>query len=124
MTTLSFPKHLPAHEDRPITALYINHWTPPRADRRGEIDECLKRNIDCPAIDRIVLLAQSRPEHRATVPASPKLVWVDLPAGISRGRYSDLFEAVNACTTPPLGPEHRRQQRRVLRRVRGASQTA
>ena len=98
---MTFPRHLPSRDDRPITTLYINHWTPPTLDRRREIDECLRRNIDCIAIDRIVLLAQSTPEHRASIPASPKLVWVEMSPDIPRARYGDLFQAVNACTTTP-----------------------
>ncbi len=98
---MHFPRHLPSPADRPITTLYVNHWTPPTGDRRLEIDECLRRNVDCPAIDRIVLLAESTQEHRANVSASPKLVWVDMPAGVARARYCDLFQAVNSCTTTP-----------------------
>jgi hypothetical protein len=66
---MEVPRHLPAIDDQPITTLYVNHWTPPQSQRRQEIDECLRRNIDCPSIDRIVLLAQSTPEHRAGAPA-------------------------------------------------------
>lgn len=99
MTIPQFPRHLPSPDDQPITTLYVNHWTPPVSERRQEIDECLRRNLECPAIDRIVLLASSTPEHRRAVPASPKLVWVDLP--VERARYSDLFAAINACTTTP-----------------------
>ena len=98
---MKFPRHLPSSADQPITTLYVNHWTPPAADRRREIDECLKRNVDCPSIDRIVLLAESTPEHRASVPASHKLVWVEMPADVARARYVDFFQAVNACTTTP-----------------------
>ncbi|MBS0205274.1 MAG: class I SAM-dependent methyltransferase [Planctomycetes bacterium] len=98
---MKFPRHLPSSGDVPITTLYVNHWTPPTGERRREIDECLKRNVDCPSIDRIVLLAQSTTEHRADVAPSPKLVWVDLPSGLERARYSDFFLAVNSCTTTP-----------------------
>ena len=101
MTAIEFPRHRPGVGDEPITTLFVNHWTPPNEGRRREIDECLRRNLDCRAIDRIVLLAESDPEHRRDAPVSEKLVWVDRPKGSGRVRYSDLIEAVNRCTTTP-----------------------
>lgn len=98
---MKLPRRLPSPDDVPITTLYVSHWTPPTDDRRREIDECLRRNIDCPAIDRIVLLAQSTEDHRASVPQSSKLVWLELPPDVQRPRYSDFFQAVNSYTTTP-----------------------
>lgn len=90
-------------DGEPLTTLYVNYWTPPTAERRREIDECLQRNIDCRAIDRIVLLTEhdSDLEHRRTAPASPKIRWVDLPARSGRVRYADFVDAANRYTTTP-----------------------
>jgi len=98
---MAFRRHSPCPEDSPKTTLFVSHWTPPDDERRREIDECLLRNIDCSAIDRIVLLYQSTAEHRATVPASPKLLWIELPSEIIRPRYSNFFRRINECTTTP-----------------------
>ena len=93
-------KHLPLPGDKPITTLFVNHWTHPNSARRSEIDQCLRRNLDNSHIDRVVLLAQSAPEHRRQV-VSHKVVWVELPSSVQRPTYQHFFELVNHLTTTP-----------------------
>jgi hypothetical protein len=97
---MEFPRHLPDRTDTPLTTLYLHWWRPPAADRQAEIELCLRRNLDCPAIDRIIALA--RPDERPSFDhprLRAKLLWVDFSA--ERATYRDLFAAVNACTTTP-----------------------
>jgi hypothetical protein len=100
MNWIATPKHRPNIADRPITTLFVNHWTHANAARRAEIDECLQRNLKNPHIDRVVLAAQSAPEHRRQV-SSGKVVWVDLPADVDRPAYGHFFQLVNHFTTTP-----------------------
>jgi hypothetical protein len=100
MTWPATPKHLPSASDTPITTLFVNHWTHPNPARRAEIDECLRRNLDNPQIERVVLLAQSKPEHRREV-TSAKVVWVELPSPRDRPTFAQYFELVNHFTTTP-----------------------
>jgi hypothetical protein len=94
-------ERLPKLDDKPRTTLYVNHWTPGDARRRREIDECLRHNLGCQSIDRIVLLAQSTREHRSAVPRSEKLNWVELPSGLDRPDFQHFFETVNRWTITP-----------------------
>lgn len=86
-----------------LTTLFVNHYTPSHPARRAEIDDALRRNLDSPQIDRVVVLAQSRPDQRAGL-ESPKAVWVDVDCSnnpYERPTYRDYFEFVNRFTTTP-----------------------
>ncbi|MBN9120701.1 MAG: hypothetical protein J0I06_16390, partial [Planctomycetes bacterium] len=86
-----------------LTTLFVNHYTPEHPGRRAEIDGALRRNLDNPHIDRVVVLAQSDPGARAGLDG-PKAVWVDVDcAGNPYGRptYRDYFALVNRFTTTP-----------------------
>lgn len=82
-------------------ALYVNHFRHANADRQAEIDECLRRNIDNPAIDRVVVLGQSGMKDRF---ASPKVAWISGDYSTNRyGRptFRNFFELVNRFVESP-----------------------
>src|SRR3954470_17364641 len=76
-------------EDNLIT-LYVNHFTHSDERRRAEYDECLRRNTACRFIDKIVVLAESTPEHRIML-SHPKIEWIDSP----RSTFRRFFDEIN-----------------------------
>jgi hypothetical protein len=71
-----------------MTSLFVNFYRDPDPARQQELDECLRRNLENPHIDRVVLLSQGQPPISAA-----KLVVVPISA---RPTYRRFFEAINA----------------------------
>jgi hypothetical protein len=86
----------------PLVRLLINLWTPGE-ERRREIDACLRKNLENPFLDRIVIVDHSAPEHSRSLDHA-KIDWVNLdcrarPCG--RPTYEDWFRLANEhCQSP------------------------
>lgn len=61
-------------------------FTAADADRVGQVGDEDSAVAHLAGLRGASTAPRATPEHRATVPSSPKLVWVDLPAGLDRAR--------------------------------------
>jgi hypothetical protein len=90
--------------DRKVT-LYCNHWYHPDGSRRSELDGSLVRNAANPAIDAIVVLAQSQPCQRPEFPSGgEKVVWMDVNCSQNqdnRPTFRNFFDEVNRRVETP-----------------------
>lgn len=75
-----------------MVTLINQYYTDPEADRREEIDDCLRRNLGNPAIDRVYCLIEPGTSLPADLASHPKLVSVDVPG---RMTYLMAFEFAN-----------------------------
>ena len=80
----------------PEPLVYITQYYEPAKARRGrELLHCLKKNVECPYIDRIVLLNET--DLSAKLPKSSKLEQVVIG---SRLQYKHVFEYIHTQLAP------------------------
>ena len=84
-----------------MISLYVNHYNAGDEKRQAEIDECLRKNLDNPLIDRVVILVQSTPEKRKDL-QSAKAIWREIDCSgkpEQRPSFRDFFDCINQFTT-------------------------